>query len=94
MSKVQYDPFSAEVMEDPGANRSTHVPKLEYDARASVLVVAPTVRAAGSAAGEERQASALLFPAATANTTPALTAFATAWFKAELNPPPRDMSNH
>jgi len=36
----------------PGANRSKHVPKFENDARASVLVVAPTVIAFGARAGE------------------------------------------
>jgi hypothetical protein len=42
----------AEVMLDPGANTSTSEPKLEYDARASADVVAPTVMADGSDAGE------------------------------------------
>jgi len=42
----------AEVMLDPGAKMSTHEPKFEYDARASVLVVAPTVIAAAARDGE------------------------------------------
>ena len=36
----------------PGAKMSRHVPKLENDARASVFVVAPTVIAAATRAGE------------------------------------------
>jgi hypothetical protein len=44
--------FQAEVMLLPGAKMSTQVPKLEYDARESVLVVAPTVTALGSLDGE------------------------------------------
>ncbi len=39
--------FQAEVMFEPGAKMSRQVPKLENDARASVLVVAPTVIALG-----------------------------------------------
>ena len=45
---------------------STQVPKFENDARASVLVVAPTVMAAGTRAGEPLQALALRLPAAIA----------------------------
>jgi hypothetical protein len=56
----------ADVMLDPGANRSTHVPKLEKEERASVLVELPTVSACDTRAGEEKQALALLLPAATA----------------------------
>ena len=58
--------FQDEVMLEPGAKMSTHVPKLEKDERASVIVVDPTVIALGSRAGEELQASALLLPAAIA----------------------------
>jgi hypothetical protein len=58
--------FQDEVMLEPGAKISTHVPKLEKDERASVIVVDPTVIALGSRAGEELQASALLLPAAIA----------------------------
>jgi hypothetical protein len=36
----------------PGAKRSTHEPQSEYDAIASVFVVAPTVSAFGALAGE------------------------------------------
>ena len=41
-----------EVIPLPGAKRSRQVPKLEYDALASLLVVAPTVTAEGARAGE------------------------------------------
>ena len=44
--------YHAEVMELPGAKRSRQLPKFEYDARASVLVVAPTVIADAARAGE------------------------------------------
>ena len=51
----------------PGANRSTQVPKLEKEARVSLLgSTAPTVIASGARAGEMLQASPLLLPAATA----------------------------
>jgi hypothetical protein len=56
----------AEVMLEPGAKMSTHVPKLENDERASVLVVAPTVFAAAARAGDELHALAFELPAATA----------------------------
>jgi hypothetical protein len=58
--------YHADVMLDPGANRSRHVPKLENDDRASEDVVEPTVTAAATRAGEELQALALLLPAAMA----------------------------
>ena len=58
--------FQADVMPDPGANRSTQVPKLENDDRASALVELPTVSACDTRAGDELQASALLLPAAIA----------------------------
>ena len=44
--------FHAEVIEDPGANKSRQEPKFEYEARASVDVVAPTVIASLTRAGE------------------------------------------
>ena len=44
--------YQAEVIELPGAKISRQVPKFEYEARASVLVVAPTVIAAPTRAGE------------------------------------------
>ena len=55
--------FQAELMPPPGAYRSTQVPQLENEARKSMLVVAATVIALGSRAGEAVQASALLLPA-------------------------------
>ena len=58
--------FHAEVIEEPGANRSRHVPKLENDDRASLLVVEPSVIALGTRAGEKLQALALELPAAIA----------------------------
>ena len=58
--------FQAEVMLDPGAKMSTHVPKFENEERASVIVVDPTVLAARTRAGEELQALAFEFPAAIA----------------------------
>jgi hypothetical protein len=45
-------PDHADVMLDPGANRSRHVPQFENDERASVEVVAPTVTAFGVLDGE------------------------------------------
>ena len=56
----------AEVISTPGAKRSTHEPWLLQDAAASASEVAPTVIASGARAGENWQASAPLFPAATA----------------------------
>jgi hypothetical protein len=58
--------FQAEVMLEPGAKMSRHVPKLEKDERASVLVVAPTVTAAATRAGDELHALAFELPAAIA----------------------------
>ena len=56
----------AEVMLEPGAKMSRHVPKFENDDRASLLVVAPTVIASATRAGDALQAFALLLPAAIA----------------------------
>jgi len=44
--------YQAEVIELPGAKMSRQFPKLEYEALASVLVVAPTVTADAARAGE------------------------------------------
>lgn len=49
----------------PGAKMSTTLPKLENEARASPIVVAPTVMAEGARAGDVFAALALSFPAAT-----------------------------
>ena len=70
--------FHADVMLEPGAKISRQVPKLENEERASVMVVEPTVIALTVAAGENEQASALLFPAAIAYVTPAEMEFSTA----------------
>ena len=72
------DVFHEEVIEEPGAKMSTHVPKFENDARVSVLSVAATVIAAATRAGEVVQASVLLLPAAMQNVTPELIAPLTA----------------
>lgn len=78
----------AEVIELPGAKRSTHEPQFEYDARTSLDVVAPTVTADTSLAGDAVQASAFALPAATTNVTPSATPRATASFmKFDLTPP-------
>lgn len=67
------EPIHAEVMLEPGAKTSTHEPKFENEDRASADVVAPTVIATGSPAGEVRHALLFEFPAATTNTTPSAT---------------------
>lgn len=46
------DPIHADVMLEPGARMSTALPKLEYEANPSLLVVAPTVTALAAEAGE------------------------------------------
>ena len=55
----------ADWMPSPGANRSTHLPLLENDARLSPLVLAATVNAGPRRDGEPSQASRLSLPAAT-----------------------------
>jgi hypothetical protein len=54
--------FQADVMLEPGAKMSRHVPKLENEERASVLVVAPTVLAAATRAGDELHALVFELP--------------------------------
>lgn len=85
------DVYQAEVINDPGANRSRHRPKFEYEARVSVLVVAPTVTACATRLGDDLQASAFELPAATTTVTPSFTTATTAASKAALAPPPRLM---
>lgn len=63
-------PIHAEMTFWPGAKMSTIEPKLEKDARASAIVLAPTVIADGARAGENELASALLLPAATVTWMP------------------------
>jgi hypothetical protein len=84
-------PIQDEVMAEPGAKMSRQVPVFEKEDLASVMVVEPTVIALAARAGEELQALALLFPAATAITTPSLITFCTAASSAALAPPPRLM---
>ena len=55
----------ADVIDEPGAKMSVHVPKFEKDDRASVVVLEFTVIASATR-GEELQASVLLLPEATA----------------------------
>ena len=81
----------ADLIPDPGANMSTHSPKLENDERVSLVVVEPTVIALGAAAGENPHASAVLFPAATTTLIPSSTARCTAASKIPLSPPPKLM---
>lgn len=81
----------AERMPEPGAKRSRQVPKFENDDRASVVVVEPTVIAFAARAGDELQALALLFPAATAIGTPEFARLLTAVSSADEIPPPKLM---
>src|SRR5690349_2571072 len=83
--------FHDEVMLLPGAKMSRHVPKFENEARASLIVVAPTVIALGTSAGEVVHASTLLLPAAIAYVTPSLMELVTAVSSAEERPPPKLM---
>ncbi len=85
------DDFHADVIPEPGAKTSTHIPLLLNEDLASVIVVEPTVMAEAAEAGEYLQASLLLFPAATTITTPFDTASFTAELSASLLPPPRLM---
>lgn len=61
----------AEMMLLPGAIMLLQRPQLLYDARSSREVVAPTVMAVSTNAGEKTQELPSLFPAATTTTTPA-----------------------
>ena len=58
-------PIQALITFWPGAKISTTEPKLEKDARASAIVLAPTVMAEGARAGLVDAASLLSLPAAT-----------------------------
>jgi hypothetical protein len=60
----------AERMSWPGAVISTLLPKLEKEAKVSSMVLAPTVMALGTRAGETLFASWVSFPAATTKGTP------------------------
>jgi len=78
-------------MLDPGAKRSTQLPKFENEDRASVLVVDPTEKARVARAGENPQASRLLLPAATITGTPALKSLVTALSTVVLAVAPSDI---
>ena len=80
-----------DVILEPGAKRSTQVPKFEKDERASVLVVEPTVSALAARAGETLHAFWFSFPAATAYVTPAATELLTEVSSADDAQPPRLM---
>ena len=69
---------AAERMSLPGAQISTHEPKLLKEDLLSRKSVDPTLMAAGTKAGEKPHASELEFPDATTTTTPAFTAAFTA----------------
>lgn len=84
------DVCHAEVMPLPGAKRSRHEPKFEYEARASVVVVAPTVRAEFTLlAGDTVQASTFEFPAAATTVMPSKKARSIAALSESLFPAPR-----
>ena len=65
----------AEVISVPGARISTQLPLLLYEAKKSVLSVAPTVIAFGDDDGDESQALADSLPAATTTDMPLLMMF-------------------
>ena len=50
--EAELEPIHEDRTLEPGARMSTRAPKLEYEARASAEVVAPTVQAVDSEAGE------------------------------------------
>src|SRR5690606_31708954 len=81
----------AEVIELPGAKRSTQLPQLEKLERASELVVEPTVIAAAARAGETLQAFWFSLPAATTTGMPRATSRSTAWSRVVEAPPHRLM---
>src|SRR5919198_5699255 len=75
-----------EVMLTPGAKMSVQVPKLENDARASVLSLALTVIASATRAGVKLQASALELPDAIAYVMPSAIELRTAVSRVALLP--------
>src|SRR6185369_15633809 len=82
------DARPADMMDTPGANRSTQPPWLENGARASALSLAATVNASGALAGEAPHASALSLPAATAYVRPDAIDACTAPFSSSDAGPP------
>src|SRR6185295_13032192 len=81
--------YQSETMPEPGANTSTQVPTLEYEARASVRSLAATVSAAAARAGDCVHASTLSLPAATETVTPSSTSAVIAASRLLLVAPPR-----
>ena len=80
------EPIHADTMFTPGANTSTHGPKLENEATWSAVVEAPTVRASGADAGERVHASVPSLPAATVTTMPRACNAATIRFVSSCRP--------
>ena len=84
------EPLSAfEVMETPGAKRSTQDPVLENHARSSAASTAPTVRALVTRLGDRLQALPPLLPAATTTVTPSAMVARTASSTRSLGERPR-----
>ena len=75
----------------PGAKIATVVPKLEKDARVSVVLLAATAMTPAADAGVVVEASALEFPAAATIVKPAVTIAEKASFAACEKEPPSDM---
>ena len=82
------DPIQPPVIPAPGAKISTQLPKFENPARASTLVVAPTVIAVGALAGERVHASFDSLPAAATTVMPAFVRRKIASLMAEEALPP------
>ena len=80
------DEFQADVISEPGAYTSTHVPQLLKLDFSSSIVEEPTVMAEVVDAGEYEHASSLVFPAATTTTTPFVSASDTATLNISLYP--------
>jgi len=57
--------FQSDVTLTPGAQRSTPAPKFENEANPSLMLVAPTVIASATSAGDWVEASAAELPAET-----------------------------
>ena len=88
--------YHDDVMLTPGAKMSTQEPKFAHDAFVSLLLVALTVIAEATRAGDDLQASCatpmkLPLPAAIAYVTPLAMELATALSNAVEAPPPSDM---
>ncbi len=79
----------AEVIDEPGAKMSTHVPKFENEDRKSSTVVEPTVIASVTRARDWLHGSALWLPAETAYVTPSAMEVRSASSKAVDTLPPK-----